>query len=463
MKFIQKKLVQYQSISGMLQPITIRGFRGVNTFDPFSIDDSFFTNMSNLTTDDYPAVSTRPGYSVLGTVGTKVLGLGVWKGIELHAVFNDGTWRKWTGSSWATLASGLSTSAPWTFTNFQGNLDDVNLIGCNGVNPVKRYDGSTVQDLTGAPSAGKYITTYQNRLWVAVGKELWSCSVDNPTDWNTFDQEDGSSYRKTMESTAGEDINMLSGGLTKLTIGMPNSLHELYGGVPSNFNTRLITEDEGIVSNAAAVTNSGVMHFIHNTGIYEYAGGVLPNKDFSDTVKTYLDGINTNSAAGSDGEKLYFYIPSDTLLVYDPRPGITAWSVWKGIHPTCFALMNHELYIGDDQGRILKLGGTNDGGNFISWYCVTKPFSNGSLAQKLRWYKLFIVADVPSGSTLQVFLSRSIDGDDWEEVTPYMQGSRVIIPVSRFANENYLRIKISGTGPVTIREITRQQRQLPLY
>jgi len=126
-------------------------------------------------------------------------------------------------------------------------------------------------------------------------------------------------------------------------------------------------------------------------------------------------------------------------------------------------LMNHELYIGDDQGRVLKLGGTTDGGNPISWHVITKPFNNASLAQKMRWYKLWIVADVPAGSTLQVFLSRSVEGEDWTEITPFMQGSRIIIPVSNFANENYLRVKIAGTGPVKIREITRQQRQLPLY
>ena len=464
MKPIQYPMANYQQIPGILPPNPIREFRGINTYDPLSIPESFFTDMANLSTDNFPVISTRPGFSVLGSaIGTKVLGIGVWKDQELHAVFNDGTWRKWTGSSWQTLKSGLSTTAEWSFTNFQGGWTDINLVGANGVNGLHRYDGSTVQTFGDAPSDINFITTYQNRLWGASKKTLHASALDQPEKWQDFDPLtlEENSYYKEMESPSGENINMLSGSLTKLTIGMPSSIHELYGGLPSDFNTRMITDDLGVANNRSGMTLDGIMRIIHRTGIYEYAGGVLPNKSFSDIVKRYFAGINNQCAAGTDGTKCYFFIPSDTILVYDPRT--QTWSVWKGINATCFAQMGTDFYIGDAQGRVLKLGGTTDAGTPISWYAVTKPFNNDSLARKQRWYKLWIVADVPTGSTLQVFLSRSTEGDsDWEEVTTYMQGSRIIIPVSKFANENFIRIKISGTGPVNIREITRQQRELPL-
>jgi hypothetical protein len=421
--------------------------------------------MSNLTSTKYPGVTTRPGYSVLGAaIGSKVLGLGVWKGQELHAIFNDGTWRKWNGSSWVTLTSGLSTTADASFTNFQGNLSDINLFMTNGTDQMRRYDGSTISTVSGAPVGSNFITTYQNRLWVGVGKELHACALDNQDEWSTFSGNDEDSYVKDMESTYGESINMLSGSLTRLTIGMPNSIYELYGGVPSAFNTHTITDDEGVVNNKSAVTNLGIMTFMHSTGIFEYPGGTLPDKDFSDIVRTYYPSISSGSATGSDGHRLYYFISPDTMLVYDPRDGINVWSVWNGIQANCFALMNHVLYIGDNQGRVLQLGGMDsDNGTPISWYAITKPFNNQSLAQKLRWYKLWIVADVPDGSTFNVSLSPSADGNDWVDVTPTKQGSRYIIPVTSMANENYIRIKLSGTGPVNIQEITRQQRQLPLY
>ncbi|MNM10425.1 hypothetical protein D3C81_205500 [compost metagenome] len=464
MKPIQYGSSNYQALPGQMSPIPIREFKGLNTFDPLSIGDNFFTDMKNMTSEDYPTVSTRPGYSVIGTFGTRVLGMGVWEGKELHVVFNDGTWRRWKNSAWSTLASGLNTSAEWTFTNFQGSFDQVNLIGCNGVDPMKRYDGSTVSNLTGAPSKGKYITTYQNRLWCAVGVELWSCKLDNATVWDSFLNDDAS-YRKTMESNRGEEINMLTGSLTKLTIGMPNGLHELYGGRPSDFNTRLITEDTGLASNKAQTTQDGVMRFIHDTGIYEYGGGVSPEKSFSDIVGKLLTGITNQSVVGSDGTKLYFNLVDDKMLVFDSRSGIQSWSLWRDIQAVQFASVGSEFFIGDAQGRVLKLGGTTDAGNVINWSATTKPFNGGSLAQKMRWYKLWVVVELTG--TMQIHLSPSITGDDWSLVQTISgtgtQVKRIIIPVASFARENWIRVKFSGSGYVRIHEFTRQTRQLPLY
>lgn len=465
MKSIQYSKTQAQELSGIQQPIPIREFRGVSTFDRLSLSDNHFTDMRNMTSDDFPALVTRPGYSVLGAAGTKVLGMGVWKDKELHVVFNDGTWQRWNGSSWATLGSGLDTFADWSFTNFQGNLDDVNLIGCNGVNAMKRYDGSTLQDLSGAPANGKYITTYQNRLWCAVGIELWSCALDNPTSWDDFDGNLNDSYRKTMESSKGEEINMLTGSLSKLTIGMPGSLHELYGGLPADFNTKQITEDLGLANNKSAITQEGFLRFMHKTGIYEYGGGTLPTKAFSDRIGKLISGITTESVAGSDGTKLYFNLPPDRLMVYDPRSGVDAWSVWRDISATQIITMGNQLYIGDAQGRVLRLEGTTDGGNGITWSATTKPFNSGSLAQRQRWYKLWIMVEL-SGS-LQVHLSPSINGDDWTLVQDIPDSTqplvrRVIIPVSSFTRENWIRVRFSGTGWARLHEFTRQGRQLPI-
>lgn len=466
-----RKPIQYQitprpQIEG-ISTATIREFRGLNTFDPLSIGDIFLTDMNNLCSIDFPAMSVRPGYSSLGaSVGTKVLGLGVWQDKEIHAVFNDGTWRKWTGSAWTTLKSGLDTSAMWSFTNFQGNLDDINLIGCNGVNGLHRYDGSTVQTFGNAPTDLKYVTTYQNRLWGASGKELLACALDRPAEWKLFELTEEDSYGKEIETSRGENINMLSGGLTKLTIGFPNALKELYGGLPSDFNDRLVTEDTGFSSNMAAVTHNGILRFIHDTGLYEYAGGSLPSKEFSEIIRNYPYSANTSSAAGTDGEQLYFQV-GDKALIYDSRTDVNVWSVWREINATCFTMFKGDLYFGDNSGRVLKFGGVNDAGIPINWSATLKPFGSGSLAQKLRWYKLWVVADLAVGSTIKVYLSRSVSGDDWELVQSAtgtgLGVARILVPVGKYALENWVRIKLEGTGWARIHEVTRQTRQMPLY
>jgi len=447
----------------MQEPIPIREWRGVNTFDPYSIADSYFTDMSNLTTDDYPAVSVRPGYSVIGSFGAKVLGMGVWKGVELHAVFNDGTWRRWNGTDWATLKSGLSTTALWSFTNFQGNLTDVNLIGANGVDGLHRYDGATAQVYGDAPAGINHVTTYQNRIWGAFGKEIRACKLDDGSLWNSFLGTDEDSYGKELESTRGESINMLSGSLSKLTIGMPNSLHEMYGGLPSDFTFSLITEAVGVSNNQASITQTGLMRLVHYTGLYEWQGGTVPTKEFSEIVGGYA-ATASGHAAGSDGVKTYFY-DGNRILLYDPRRGVQAWSVWSGITPVCFVVFKEELYIGDASGRVLRLGGaSDDAGTPISWHAITKPFTNREIARRQRWLKLWLTVELAVGSTMVIYLSKTVSGSDWELVhTVSGAGTqRVIIPVDKFVLENTIRLKFQGTGWSRIHEFTRQVRQLPI-
>ncbi len=461
MKQIERMTPQYQTLPGMLDPIAIREFRGLNTYDPFSVPDNYFTHVTNLEFSDYPKPTVRPGYSQLGAAnGTKVLGLAVWKGTELHAVFNDGSWRKWTGSEWTTLKTGLNTTADWSFTNYQGAWDEVNLVGCNGVNGLHRYNGSTVMTFGNAPVNINFITTYQNRLWGASGKELHSCALDRPTDWQDFGGTESDSYVKDMESSTGDPINMLSGGLSKLTIGMAASLHELYGGMPSDFRTRLVTEDTGTSNHKSAFIQDALIRFVNKHGIYEYqSGGVAPDRDYSDVVRgLYAEGI----AAVSDGSRFYFMLKSGDLLVFEEAT--QSWSRWKGINANCFTMFKGELYVGDSQGRVLRLGGQSDAGVDIEWEAITKPFTNSTTGQKSRWLKLGLVIEVAAGTEVKLSLSESLDGDDFEEVATLtgtgLKIEKILIPVRKFTLSHMLRIKIAGKGWAKLHEITRQGRIL---
>jgi hypothetical protein len=449
---------------------TQREFRGVNKLNAFSISDVYASDMINLTSTNYPALTTRPGYSVLGgVIGSKVLGLGVWKNMELHAVFNDGTWRKWDGSSWTTLASGLNTSAEWTFTNFKGNLSDVNLIGSNGVDPIKRYDGSTVQNLSGAPSGGKYITQFADRLWCAVGNELKASAYRMADDWNPPSDpadEDASGWYTVIETPDGEEINGIHAGLSKLTIFKPSSYHELYGYAPSDYEVRTVTFDVGVRNNKSAVTLNGVMHFLSKS-IYQYAGGMLPVKGYSEVVQDYVNRVGQHSCLGTDGQNLYVSLQignTMTILQYDEMK--RAWNVWRGIQAVHFAQMGNDLYIGDLEGRVLKLGGSTNNGNPIPWLWVSKPFTAPSMSQTVRWTRMFVTVDLPAGSTMNVYLSKTLE-EDWElagTITAQsdLQQHRIPITTRMAANAKFIRYKLEGTGPVTIYEVAWEQQELPL-
>jgi hypothetical protein len=463
-----EKFVPWTQTKDNRIPNTIREFRGVNKLDAFSIGDIFSADMKNLTSSKYPALTVRPGYAQIGaTIGNKVLGIGVWKDAELHAVFNDGTWRKWDGSAWTTIKSGLSTTAEVYFTNFQGAYTGINLIMANGVDAVQRYDGATVQNVLNAPSNAKYITTFQNRLWVSMNgdKEIRASALDNAEEWTPGVLNDSLPFGKEIESPVGETINGLFGELAKLTISFPNSIRKLLGGVPSDFNDQSVSQTLGIVNNRSAVTLDGTMYLFNANGFYSYSGGVSPDKSVSQVVQYYADNSNTaarnQSAVGSDGKNLYFAIPissstaPDTIIEYDKT--VRAWNVWKDIQALHFVRMGNDCYIGDALGRVLKMGGTTDNGTAISSELISKWFTAPSMSQVIRWMRMWLTVDLPSGSSLTVYLNKSED-EPWEEVgsitaSSDIQRKPIYVASSKVTNAKQLRYRIVGSGPYTLHEI----------
>lgn len=457
------------------QPIIQREFRGVNTLDPFSIAPEFATEVKNLTSTKYPAASTRPGYSLLGsTFSAKITGLGAWKDQELHAVGN-GEWKKWTGSAWSSLATGLNSANDTSFCNFQGNLPQISLIMANGVDPIKYYDGATVSNLATAPTGGKYIEQFADRLWCVVGNELKASAYRMANDWTTVNGDDADSWYGVIETPNGEQISAIRSGLTKLIIGKPNSLHELFGYSPSDYSVRTVTMEMGPINNKSMAALKGTMYILHTTGLYRYSGGSLPDKTFSSAIQGYIDRMNATakgtSAVSTDGEKVYVSIPinsstaPDTILVYDPKYG--TWYVWEDISAPHFARLGSSYYLGDILGRVVLFGGSTDAGIAINYEWVSKPFTASSMGQVLRWIRAWITANVPSGSTMDVYLSKSSDGDDWVNVKSItaetaISSSPIYIQTNVAANARMIRIKISGTGPVDLYEFSREQDSLPL-
>lgn len=462
-----------QPIRGIRDPIPIRQFDGVYfpEDEGFNLPDNVFTELINFSPDEYPAITTRPGYSVIGTFGTRVLGLGAWKDQELHAIFNDGTWRKWNGSSWTQLASGLNTSADWSFCNFRGNLTEINLIGANGTDPVKRYDGTAVQNLSGAPSGANYITTHSNRLYCAVQNNIRFSALHKADDWTKVDDA-GEIPHNTPD---GETINGLKAGHGKVTVFKPSSVAELFGKGPSTFTLETFASDVGATGHKAVAVHEDILPFVSRDGIYRYAGGLRPKKDFSVPVQQLMRNINpshlSKCVAVSDGKYLYFGVPvgnateNNRIIQYDPQHG--TWYTWTNIAVTQMIRIGSDLYFGDAFGRVLKIGGTTDHGTMITATAITKPFTTDSISRKQHWFKIWVVASVPAGSTLKIYVSGQASGESWRLVNTFstqsdIQYKEILVPVNSIAAANAVRLKLEATGPVTIHEITRQLRELPM-
>lgn len=453
-----------------------REFSGVNRLDPFTIPDTFATDMQNMSSQNYPSLSTRPGYVTLDVLGGRILGLGVWKQQELQAISN-GNWYKYTGSVFTSLKSGLSTTANWSFTNYKGSFSGINLIGANGVDAIQTYDGATVSNLTSAPAGGNFIEQFAERVWCAVGNDLHGCSSGNATNWATFNGDDADPYVKPVESPDGETIIALKAGNNHLTIFKPNSMHELFGYVPSDFRVIPVTYNIGAASNQAITSVEGVFYFIHRTGFYQYSGGTLPDKKFSKPIQDYIDRINpaaiSKCCVGSNGKMIYMALPLDgntepsVMIEYNTEFGV--FCVWTNFSPLNFASILGVLYLGGSDNEVRKISGTTNNGAPISYYVISKPFAAGSMAQKLMIKRAWVTAYVPSGTTMSVGLSKTDTGNtDFTTVqnvpnSSAINPSKVIVPTTTVSFANWFRYKISGTGPVTLKEWAMEVEDRAIY
>jgi hypothetical protein len=455
-----------------------REFRGVNRIDPYRIDDTFASDLSNVVTSDYPALKTRPGYSLVGTaLAVRILGLGVWKDSQLNAISN-GQWYAFDGTTWNAVSGGgsLSTSADMSFTNFKGGFTDINLIGTNGTSAL-RYDGSTVQALTGAPSGINYIETYSNRLFGAVGNNLHFSELQVGTNWTSTIGATSDPGWVPVETNDGELINAVRSGPRRLIAFKPNSIFNVFGDDAENFTLVQVASDIGALSNQCVVNVDGQIYFVHQTGVYVYSGSTRPDRSFSLPVQNYIDRINPTQrhkvCAGSDGINLYIGIPlddatePDTLLVYNSD--YNTWVVWNGYAPLNLATMVDTPYIGNVDGSVRKVGGlTTDNGVAITGYYTTKVFGAGSYSQKVRWKRAWVVASVPTGSSLSVYMTGNSDGaSDFVLVQniPNNTGvgnTRVIIPTSAAYHSDFITIKFVFSGPIQIIEWSREEDQLPI-
>jgi hypothetical protein len=482
----------WKKISGIMKEIPVNKFTGIDRQNApgLMIDEGASTYCKNLCASLYPALTVRGGFTKLGTSpqANPIVGLGVYQGSQLHAINKSGSWYWWTGSAWANIGGAWDYSAPYCFCNFRGSPSNPNLMLVS--NGVTQYwvtsTGGAVSAIPYLPPGNPCLDTQDDRVFAAGGNNgstygnvvSW-CNYGAPQYWTPGvpSSAPGDAGSQNLETGRGNIVTCLKAGPSHLTIFTAYDLVEMWGQAdnPSTFQLQTVSNQVGCVAqNACTIGPDGNEYFISYSGIYKYSGGVAPDKSFSLPVQYYIDNMNQASAysiAQNDGSNLYFAIPQGSttyatnILVYSIRYGVW-YSYELGISITAMCVMGNTLYFGDATGNVYSLTGTTDNGTATSWTWTSKPFSSGTLSQKLEMYNLYIVATLPSGSTLNVNVSPTADGSDFALAgtltgTTLMQEQRIIIPIVTVSGSNWTRIQLTGTGPCTIHEITRQVRELP--
>lgn len=174
-----------------LIPLPFRDFTGgeASIFPATAMPSKYSTLLQNAFISEHGSIEKIPGYVKVNTTPvaeTLTSGFEFRKsdGTVITLGAGGGKIYKSTGATLTSIKTGLDTTAKVFFSQ----INDL-VIMSNGVNPMMKYDGTTVTNLGGTPPATGYKTSvHKGRVWVIerTNKMLASHSALNaPEDYTT--------------------------------------------------------------------------------------------------------------------------------------------------------------------------------------------------------------------------------------------------------------------------------------
>lgn len=476
----------------MMQQVTNNFGDGLNTgLSPFEIKDNELTYVRNMGTQDYPSLSVRHGrtfYSTAMPTITTPNAMGERGNSQIH-VIDGNTWKYWntTGSTFVALTTTLAS----TDGEFQDYTIGTNryTIFMNGTDK-KYWDGTSTALTLGTSDTplSKIFTVHKKRIFMAKNTVLYWCVANDINDWTTLLPTETASGNITITRAKG-DITAICEYNDKIIIFTENSMHELYGSDPSNYEIIDVEGEIGCLSNKSIVKSNKRLYFYWYDGIYEYNGG-SPVK-ISNAVDEYFDKVSyayrNLVVAGSRADMIYFAIPYDSasnnlVLTYDtqtskwntnPLMGASfgKWMVETGSIKD-FVTVQNTLYGLDSTGGILNMKNTStdaDNGTAINYDFITKPFISGTGRNEQTLWDMSLLYNGATNATLTVGYSTSSTDNNSSSFNTLAQSSdftfdnkdhvkRIIIPTTDIQNEPFYRLRCSGTGAVTFHRLEKNYR-----
>lgn len=501
---------------GVKPPVMVQEFRGINSLSEYLLDLRYTPIARNVDSSGFPFLKSRPGIKsvFVDSSGYDVNGwgkgpFGKWKK-QVHWIAG-GDWKYKDDNGVANSIStyNLPGYSDWwgdeklgAFCNFQGNYDDVNLLFVVGNGILYRWDGTQVTAVQDKLPAGlNFLVTHDNRLYGAAKDRLYYSALRKAEDWTTADE----AGEIVVETSDGKPIVGLMAGTSHVLVFKENSIFELWGNGPSSYTLQQISGDVGAFNHNCICMFNGAPYWLGPAGLFTYNGS-RPRDDFAQPVKHLLDKMNVIPGSsyyysvGTDGKKLYvsLYINSNTgdqdmkitypnaMLVYDPK--YSYWSKYEMQSEirSLSKFPEEPLMIGTGSGRVVKWdvkSGADPYNAPIFFTYDTPPFGATNRSQKAQIYKLWIVLEfavsAPEYAYVNImatmesysdddFYSDGITKADWRYLANYSKSNgirgvqKIMIPLTEFPNAYNLRLRFDGFGPLTIREIGYQMRELPL-
>ena len=485
-----------------------------NIYPPENIQDDEVQDMYNMCLDNYPAIRTRIGRTMMrnpGIKGTEIKYFGV-AGVK-YLFYIQGTQLK---DMDGTVVSEGITGTKFSHVYYaDGNQEYMILYG-EGVTPTRHklplspLNTPEIVPLPEGCDKFEHMCYHKNRMMASNGNMLYFSSLQNPMNWS--DTENSREDRV-------ENCNQITGLVSfddKLIVFSEKNMHLYYGsnviaGETNTYTCVTLDNNIGCYDQCTIKVHNSYLYWLYGRSIYEYDGSTIRTIDRAESnngmtggIREYLEGITVNEAknvsVAASEDKIYFWFPDyKFFLVFDQR--LRKWT--KELQPDdvsdelyyttiCdsyvdlnFSQTPQPVYALTANGTIYELtGGRRDGSEYIRtygqdeftdeedvvykksipFYLKTKEFKNGVISKKLQLSKLWFFYDLEKSGKVDIKILADNGKKEYKvenALTPGENMTEVILVPNNMQQANSYTFEISGHGDFRLRAMERIDRTNP--
>ena len=479
-----------------------------NIYPPQFIQDDEAQDMYNMCLDNYPALRTRIGRTMLknpGLKGEKIKYFGV-AGINYLFYIQGNTLKDMTG---AAIATGIEGDKFQHVYDADVNNEYLVLYG-KGIKPSRHklpLSSVNTPELLTLPkdvTSFEHMCYHKNRMFGSVGNMLYFSALQNPMDWT--------SERNSREDRVAncQQITGLVSFDDKLIVFSEENMHLYYGsnvisGESDSYTCVNLDNNIGCYDQNTIKVHNSYLYWLYGRNIYEYDGSTIrniekptSNNGVTGGIQKYIYGITIkeaeNISIAASEDKIHFWFPDyKFFLVFnqrlrkltkelqpeDDKDELYYVNICDSYNDLNFSQTPTPIYALTSNGVIYEItGGRKDGLNYIQHYGIdeftgendvvytnpisfffkSKEFKEGVLSKKKALSELWFNYDLDGIVNIKVITN---DGKEYVKENALPIGNNktecILIP-NNMQNVDSYTFEIYGTGDISIYGMERKYR-----
>lgn len=408
---------------------------GINTFLPsHNIADNQVSDAYNVEFSTV-GLKTRAGKAKYNA--TAIVGAGSIRG--LHASYSTGSrfllvcddqgqiFKDDGSGTFTLLEAGYTADSYYHYTDFGSYT-----LWVNGYDQLRRYDGSNVDTIAGAPTNILGIINAENRLfaWKNNENNLYFCALNDETTWDTTTEYSGF---VTVPQIKGDFIVACAKQSRSVVVFKSKSIwrYNIFG-LPRNWTRELLSDSLGCAGRFALDQIENVIYFMGDDGrIYELSNTIKLVSQNIDSPDSARWGLPKDMSFSGKGQTVVKYMPSKKSIrvIYNDSSSTTDYpnmyadysltrKAWLrgNLSAYCMAITDGKddtgyMYVGDTTtGYVYRIDtGTGDDGSAINSYFETKAYDFGIVDVK-KIFNTVYISSYPSGNW-NLSLTQYVDFD----------------------------------------------------